>query len=93
MLQVLVVSCTAFVGVLVLRYQQEYTVWVVPVIIACLFAYLVAHCFLSVYEMVVDSLFLCFAIDSKYNDGSPGREYYMDKALMVSGEHGTPWDI
>ncbi|XP_042560479.1 choline transporter-like protein 1 [Clupea harengus] len=80
--KVLVVACTAFVGVLTLRYQQEYTVWVVPVIIACLFAYLVAHCFLSVYEMVVDALFLCFAIDSKYNDGSPGKEYYMDKSLM-----------
>ncbi|XP_041942283.1 choline transporter-like protein 1 [Alosa sapidissima] len=80
--KVLVVSCTAFVGVLTLRYQQEYTVWVVPVIIACLFAYLVAHCFLSVYDMVVDVLFLCFAIDSKYNDGSRGKEYYMEKALM-----------
>uniref|UniRef100_A0A5F9CF97 Choline transporter-like protein n=1 Tax=Oryctolagus cuniculus TaxID=9986 RepID=A0A5F9CF97_RABIT len=42
----------------------------------------VAHCFLSIYEMVVDVLFLCFAIDTKYNDGSPGREFYMDKVLM-----------
>uniref|UniRef100_A0A2K5VMZ9 Solute carrier family 44 member 1 n=1 Tax=Macaca fascicularis TaxID=9541 RepID=A0A2K5VMZ9_MACFA len=32
--------------------------------------------------MVVDVLFLCFAIDTKYNDGSPGREFYMDKVLM-----------
>ncbi|KAL2098165.1 hypothetical protein ACEWY4_007372 [Coilia grayii] len=80
--KMLVVSCVGVVGVLTLRYQKEYTLWVVPVIIACLFAYLVAHCFLSVYEMVVDVLFLCFAIDSKHNDGSPGKEYYMDKALM-----------
>lgn len=80
--KVLVVACVGLVGVLTLRYQQEYTLWVVPVVIACLFAYMVAHCFLSVYEMVVDVLFLCFAIDSKHNDGSPGREYYMDKALM-----------
>lgn len=34
--------------------------------------------------MVVDVLFLCFAIDTKYNDGSPGREFYMDKVLMAS---------
>lgn len=77
-------SCTAFVGVLALNYQREYTVWVVPLIMVCVFAYLVAHCFLSVFEMVVDVLFLCFAIDTKYNDGSPGREYYMDRALMVT---------
>nr|XP_046270303.1 choline transporter-like protein 1 isoform X2 [Scatophagus argus] len=80
--KVLVVSCTALAGVLALNYQREYTVWVLPLFIVCLFAYLVAHCFLSVYENVVDVLFLCFAVDTKYNDGSPGREYYMDKALM-----------
>lgn len=69
---------------MLLNYHQDYTVWVLPLIIVCLFAFLVAHCFLSIYEMVVDVLFLCFAIDTKYNDGSPGREFYMDKVLMVS---------
>lgn len=83
MFQVLVVSCTAFAGVLALNYQKDYTVWVLPLLIVLLFAYLVAHCFLSVFENVVDVLFLCFAVDTKYNDGSPGREFYMDKALMV----------
>lgn len=82
----LVVSCTAFAGILALNYQKEYTVWVLPLFIVCLFAYLVADCFLSVFENVVDVLFLCFAVDSKYNDGSPGREYFMDKALMVRTE-------
>uniref|UniRef100_A0A672FM74 Choline transporter-like protein n=1 Tax=Salarias fasciatus TaxID=181472 RepID=A0A672FM74_SALFA len=81
--KILVVSCTAFAGVLALNYQREYTVWVLPLLIVCLFAFLVAHCFLSVFENVVDVLFLCFAVDTKYNDGSSGREYYMDKALMV----------
>ncbi|XP_062334080.1 choline transporter-like protein 1 [Osmerus eperlanus] len=80
--KVLIVSCTAFAGVLALNYQRDYTVWVLPLLIVCLFAFLVAHCFLSVFEMVVDVLFLCFAVDTKYNDGSPGREFYMDKALM-----------
>lgn len=83
MSQVLVVSCTAFAGVLALNYQKDYTVWVLPLLIVLLFAYLVAHCFLSVFENVVDVLFLCFAVDTKYNDGSPGHEFYMDKALMV----------
>ncbi|CAN9510388.1 unnamed protein product [Ophioblennius macclurei] len=80
--KVLVVACTAFAGVLALNYQKEYTVWVLPLLIVCMFAFLVAHCFLSVFENVVDVLFLCFAVDTKYNDGSSGREYYMDKALM-----------
>ncbi|XP_041839842.1 choline transporter-like protein 1 [Melanotaenia boesemani] len=80
--KVLIVSCTAFAGILALNYQRDYTVWVLPLLIVCLFAFLVAHCFLSVFENVVDVLFLCFAVDTKYNDGSPGREYYMDKTLM-----------
>eukprot|EP00063_Salmo_salar_P075841 XP_014050676.1 PREDICTED: choline transporter-like protein 1 [Salmo salar] len=80
--KVLIVSCTAFVGVLSLNYQRDYTVWVLPLLIVCLFSWLVAHCFLSVFEIVVDVLFLCFAVDTKHNDGSPGREFYMDKALM-----------
>ena len=81
-------SGTAFVGVLSLNYQRDYTVWVLPLFIVCLFAFLVAHCFLSVFEVVVDALFLCFAIDTKYNDGTPGKEFYMDKALMVRGADG-----
>uniref|UniRef100_H0WS95 Choline transporter-like protein n=1 Tax=Otolemur garnettii TaxID=30611 RepID=H0WS95_OTOGA len=80
--KVLIVCSTGLAGIMLLNYQQDYTVWVLPLIIVCLFAFLVAHCFLSIYEMVVDVLFLCFAVDTKYNDGSPGREFYMDKVLM-----------
>uniref|UniRef100_A0A8C8HV44 Choline transporter-like protein n=1 Tax=Oncorhynchus tshawytscha TaxID=74940 RepID=A0A8C8HV44_ONCTS len=82
--KILIVTSTAFAGVLLLNYQRDYAEWVLPLIIVCLFAFLVAHCFLSMFEIVVDVLFLCFAIDTKYNDGTPGREFYMDKALMVS---------
>ncbi|XP_031646057.1 choline transporter-like protein 1 isoform X1 [Oncorhynchus kisutch] len=80
--KILIVTSTAFAGVLLLNYQRDYAEWVLPLIIVCLFAFLVAHCFLSMFEIVVDVLFLCFAIDTKYNDGTPGREFYMDKALM-----------
>ncbi|XP_041916844.1 choline transporter-like protein 1 isoform X2 [Alosa sapidissima] len=80
--KVLIVTCTAFAGVLALNYQRHYSEWLLPLLLVGLFAFLVAHCFLSVFEAVVDVLFLCFAIDTKYNDGTPGREFYMDKALM-----------
>ncbi|XP_069029622.1 choline transporter-like protein 1 isoform X1 [Embiotoca jacksoni] len=80
--KILIVTSTAFAGVLLLNYQQDYAEWLLPLIIVCLFSFLVAHCFLSVFEIVVDVLFLCFAIDTKYNDGTPGKEFFMDKALM-----------
>ncbi|XP_063732961.1 choline transporter-like protein 1 isoform X2 [Eleginops maclovinus] len=80
--KVLIVTCTAFCGVVLLNAQRSYAEWLLPLVIVCLFSFLVAHCFLSVFEIVVDVLFLCFAIDTKYNDGTPGREFFMDKALM-----------
>lgn len=80
--KILIVTSTAFAGVLLLNYQRDYAEWLLPLIIVCLFSFLVAHCFLSVFEIVVDVLFLCFAIDTKYNDGTPGKEFFMDKALM-----------
>uniref|UniRef100_A0A3Q3W1J7 Choline transporter-like protein n=1 Tax=Mola mola TaxID=94237 RepID=A0A3Q3W1J7_MOLML len=85
--KILIVTSTAFTGVLLMNYQRDYTEWLLPLVIVCLFSFLVAHCFLSVFEIVVDVLFLCFAIDTKYNDGTPGKEFFMDKALMVS----SPW--
>ncbi|XP_030595722.1 choline transporter-like protein 1 isoform X1 [Archocentrus centrarchus] len=80
--KILIVTTTAFAGVLLLNYQRDYAEWLLPLIIVCLFSFLVAHCFLSIFEIVVDVLFLCFAIDTKYNDGTPGKEFFMDKALM-----------
>lgn len=84
LLKILIVTSTAFAGVMLLNYQRDYTEWLLPLLIVCLFSFLVAHCFLSIFEIVVDVLFLCFAIDTKYNDGTPGKEFFMDKALMVS---------
>ncbi|XP_044060450.1 choline transporter-like protein 1 isoform X5 [Siniperca chuatsi] len=83
--KILIVTSTAFAGVVLLNYQRDYAEWLLPLIIVCLFSFLVAHCFLSIFEIVVDVLFLCFAIDTKYNDGTPGKEFFMDKALMAPG--------
>uniref|UniRef100_A0A3Q3DJU9 Choline transporter-like protein n=1 Tax=Hippocampus comes TaxID=109280 RepID=A0A3Q3DJU9_HIPCM len=84
--KVLIVTTTAFAGVVLLNARRDYAEWLLPLVLVCLFAFLVAHCFLSVFEMVVDVLFLCFAIDTKYNDGTPGKEFFMDKALMAEWE-------
>lgn len=55
-----------------------------PLIFVMIVAYFIAHCIFSVYEMVIDTLFLCFCEDYNKNDGSPGREYYAPPSLMVS---------
>lgn len=50
-----------------------------PTVIITLTAYLISSCFFSVYEMAIDTLFLCFLQDSEINDGSKEKPFYMSK--------------
>uniref|UniRef100_A0A1I8FKB4 Choline transporter-like protein n=1 Tax=Macrostomum lignano TaxID=282301 RepID=A0A1I8FKB4_9PLAT len=52
-----------------------------PIVLVATFAFLVAHCFLSVFEFVIDAIFICFSYDLGTNDGSPGREQFMTDDL------------
>jgi solute carrier family 44 protein 1 (choline transporter-like protein) len=42
----------------------------VPVTLAAIFSFLIAHCFISVFEMTVDTIFICFCDDVEQNDGT-----------------------
>uniref|UniRef100_A0A8D3C3Y0 Choline transporter-like protein n=1 Tax=Scophthalmus maximus TaxID=52904 RepID=A0A8D3C3Y0_SCOMX len=53
-----------------------------PIIVSQKSHYLIAHGFFSVYNMGVDTLFLCFLEDLERNDGSEQKPYYMSKNLM-----------
>ncbi|KAJ7317378.1 hypothetical protein JRQ81_003540 [Phrynocephalus forsythii] len=53
-----------------------------PILTVVVGAYLISQGFFSVYNMCVDTLFLCFLEDLERNDGSLEKPYYMSKALM-----------
>ncbi|XP_060094688.1 choline transporter-like protein 4 [Heteronotia binoei] len=53
-----------------------------PILTVVVGAYLIARGFFSVYNMCVDTLFLCFLEDLERNDGSLEKPYYMSKSLM-----------
>jgi len=53
----------------------------VPVIIVTICTYFIADVFFDVYEMAVDTLFLCFLEDLERNDGSMEKPYFMSKDL------------
>ena len=57
----------------------------VPLLVAGVGAFIVADTFLDVFGMAIDTLFLCFCVDSDKNDGVD-KPYYMSKDLMVSDE-------
>lgn len=76
-----VVICTVVIGYQLLKTRNEVMYVWVPLLIVALFAYFTAHCFISVYDMTIDTLFLCFCEDCEMNDGIQ-KPYYMSINLM-----------
>ncbi|KAA0198710.1 hypothetical protein HAZT_HAZT002278 [Hyalella azteca] len=56
--------------------------YLTPVILITIVTYFISSAFFSVYEIGVDTLFLCFLEDSERNDGSEQKPYFMSKDLM-----------
>ncbi|XP_069093290.1 choline transporter-like protein 4 isoform X1 [Pleurodeles waltl] len=54
----------------------------IPILTVIVGSYIIAQGFFSVYNMCVDTLFLCFLEDLERNDGSQEKPYYMPKSLM-----------
>uniref|UniRef100_A0A8C2SP40 Choline transporter-like protein n=1 Tax=Coturnix japonica TaxID=93934 RepID=A0A8C2SP40_COTJA len=82
--KVFVVCFTVFGGLMAFNYHRELQAWVVPLLLVGFFAYLMSHSFLSVFEVTLDTMFLCFAIDMETNDGSAERPYFVDQELLVN---------
>nr|XP_033772761.1 choline transporter-like protein 4 [Geotrypetes seraphini] len=64
----------------------------IPILTVVVGSYMIAQGFFSVYNMCVDTLFLCFLEDLERNDGSEQKPYYMPKSLMsiLSKKNKTP---
>nr|XP_022317576.1 choline transporter-like protein 1 isoform X2 [Crassostrea virginica] len=84
-----VTAATGAVGIFWFKSKEELNYYAIPVLLVCIFAYFIAHCFLSTYEMVIDALLLCFCHDTDINDGSPERRYYASVSLQKYIEDGS----
>ncbi|KAH0946358.1 hypothetical protein HN011_009602 [Eciton burchellii] len=79
--KVLVVTLTVVSGIYLMQKKDGLNHPWIPITIAGIFAFLVAHCFISIYEMIIDTIFLCFCEDCEKNDGI-SRPYFMSRGLM-----------
>lgn len=77
----LVTALTGLLGVLLLKNNPELHLYAIPALVVCVFAFFVAHCILSLYEMVIDTLFLCFCEELAVHDGNPEGEIYAPEGL------------
>jgi len=79
--KVFVVLTTVLIGTKIFEHKEGLQHMWVPIALAALFAALVSHCFITVYEMVIDTIFICFCEDCEMNDGI-SKPYFMSKGLM-----------
>lgn len=79
--KVATVAVVAVVGIELFRDKPEiHYVWL-PITIACIAVYFIVSCFLGVYEMTIDAIFICFVEDCDMNDGV-SKPYFMSMGLM-----------
>lgn len=64
-----VTAVTGCVGLAIFRRNPELTFYAAPTLLVCIFAFFVAHCVLSLYEMVLDTVYLCMCQSGDAPDG------------------------
>ncbi|KAF2885569.1 hypothetical protein ILUMI_20637 [Ignelater luminosus] len=84
--KLLVVTCTVLIATAMLQDKEHVQNAWAPILLVGIMAYLIAHCFLTVYEMAIDTIFICFCEDCEINDGM-ARPYFMSQGLMLFVEN------
>ncbi|PVD23520.1 hypothetical protein C0Q70_16792 [Pomacea canaliculata] len=87
-----IVTVVVVVGIELFRGRDEvHYVWL-PITLASIVAYIIASCFLGVYEMIIDAVFICFVEDCEMNDGV-SKPYFMSMGLMKFLENSSAENI
>ncbi|XP_017840759.2 CTL-like protein 1 [Drosophila busckii] len=83
--KIVVASIAGLVGIFMLKDKPGLNFYMAPVILIIIFSFFIAHIVLSLFEMVVDTLFLCVCEDKTIN-GRAGRWAQSNLAHLVGEE-------
>lgn len=83
-----VAGVCGFIALILLKKDPEIQFYMVPVFVIAVFAFFVAHVILSLYEIVVDTLFLCVYEDRHIN-GPNGRWKESNLANLLGEERAV----
>ncbi|RLU24174.1 hypothetical protein DMN91_004384 [Ooceraea biroi] len=67
-----VTATTGSIALLFMRQDPKLHFYAIPIFIVCVFSFFIAHCIISLYETVIDTLFLCICEDKNLN-GENGK--------------------
>nr|XP_022315976.1 choline transporter-like protein 1 [Crassostrea virginica]XP_022315977.1 choline transporter-like protein 1 [Crassostrea virginica] len=83
------VAVVAVVGMEMLATRSDVIYPWLPITLSCIIAFIIASCLIGVYELCIDTIFVCFCEDCERNDGVQ-KPYYMSTGLMkfISGAEG-----
>ncbi|KAL7732019.1 hypothetical protein ACLKA6_015782 [Drosophila palustris] len=87
--KVVVAALSGLIGILMLKDTPGLNFYMAPVILIIVFSFFIAHIVLSLFEMVVDTLFLCVCEDKAIN-GRAGRWAQSNLAKLVGEEPLQP---
>ncbi|XP_065201415.1 choline transporter-like protein 1 [Planococcus citri] len=80
--RLLVTGLAVLIGFLLLQGRSDITNSAYPLGVIAIVSFAIVHAFMLAFEMIVDSVFICFCEDCDINDGVQ-RPYYMSKEMMV----------
>ncbi|XP_034481888.1 CTL-like protein 1 [Drosophila innubila] len=87
--KVVVAALSGLIGIFMLKDTPGLNFYMAPVILIIVFSFFIAHIVLSLFEMVVDTLFLCVCEDKTIN-GRAGRWAQSNLAKLVGEEPMQP---
>uniref|UniRef100_K1RVJ4 Choline transporter-like protein n=1 Tax=Magallana gigas TaxID=29159 RepID=K1RVJ4_MAGGI len=84
------VAVVAVVGIEILATRSDVIYPWLPISLSCIIAFIIASCLIGVYELCIDTIFICFCEDCERNDGVE-KPYYMSTGLLkfVTGAHSA----
>ncbi|XP_063226885.1 choline transporter-like 1 isoform X1 [Bacillus rossius redtenbacheri] len=55
----IVTAVTGSIGLLIMKHNPHLHFYAIPTLVVCIFAFFIAHSVISLYEVVIDTMFLC----------------------------------
>ncbi|XP_037933958.1 choline transporter-like 1 [Teleopsis dalmanni] len=87
--KIVVAALSGLIGIFLLKERPGLNFYIAPVILIIIFSFFIAHIVLSLFEMVVDTLFLCVCEDKTIN-GRAGRWAQSNLAKLLGEEPLQP---
>ncbi|XP_043495020.1 choline transporter-like 1 [Polistes fuscatus] len=82
-----VTAATGSVGLLFMRQDPRLHFYAAPIFVTCVFAFFIAHCIISLYETVMDTLFLCICEDR--NLGGENGKWRQSPLAQIGSDVNT----